>query len=510
MILKQSTAVDVLIGPFVDLTDGATAETGESPTVKLSKNGQALAAKNDVTTPVHDADGYYNCELDATDTNTVGTMILTVAASASALPVRHEFQVIEEAIYDDLYGASAAGYGDATAASIAALNDISPAEVNAQCDTAISDASLATSSALATVDSNVDAILVDTGTTIPAQITGLNDLSAADVNAEVDTALTDIHLDHIFATDYDPASKPGSATALFNELVENDSGVSRFTVNALENGPSGSGASAAAIADAVWTETLADHSGTAGSTAEALDGAGGGGGGLDAAGVRAAVGLASANLDTQLSTIDSNVDAVLVDTGTAIPATISTIDANVDAILVDTGTSIPATLSGLNDLSAAEVNAEVDTALSDYDAPTKAELDAGFAALNDLSAAEVNSEVDTAISDAALATASSLAVVDAGMDAILIDTGVTIPAQISGLNNISVAEVNAEVDSALSDAALATAAALATVDSNVDSVKTKTDSLNFGVSGKVDANITHVNEVEVAGDGQLGTEWGPA
>jgi len=194
MILKQSTAVDVLIGPFVDLTDGATAETGESPSVKLSKNGQTLAAKNDVTTPVHDADGYYNCELDATDTNTVGTLVLIVAASANALPVRHEFQVIEEAIYDDLYGASAAGYGDATAASIAALNDISPAEVNAQCDTAISDASLATSSALATVDSNVDAILVDTGTTIPAQISGLNDLSAAEVNAECDTAIADASL----------------------------------------------------------------------------------------------------------------------------------------------------------------------------------------------------------------------------------------------------------------------------------------------------------------------------
>jgi hypothetical protein len=37
-------------------------------------------------------------------------------------------------------------------------------------------------------------------------------------------------------------------------------------------------------------------------------------GGLDAAGVRAAVGLASANLDTQLSTIDTVVDSILVDT----------------------------------------------------------------------------------------------------------------------------------------------------------------------------------------------------
>jgi hypothetical protein len=55
---------------------------------------------------------------------------------------------------------------------------------------------------------------------------------------------------------------------------------------------------------------------------------------------------------------------------------IDVIDSNVDAILVDTSTTIPTQISALNDISPAEVNAEVDTALSDYDAPTKAELDA--------------------------------------------------------------------------------------------------------------------------------------
>jgi hypothetical protein len=109
IILRHATAVDVLIGPFVDITDGATAETGESPSVKLSKEGQTLAAKNDATTPTHDADGYYNCELDATDTNTVGGLTLTVAASASALPVRHEFYVVEESVYDSMFESGALG-----------------------------------------------------------------------------------------------------------------------------------------------------------------------------------------------------------------------------------------------------------------------------------------------------------------------------------------------------------------------------------------------------------------
>ncbi len=116
-ILKQSTAVDVLIGPFVDSTDGYTAETGVSPSVKLSKNGQTLAAKNDVTTPTHDADGYYNCELDATDTNTIGTLVLTVAGDATSLGIRHEFQVIDGDVYDLIYGSGAAEPTGAPAAT---------------------------------------------------------------------------------------------------------------------------------------------------------------------------------------------------------------------------------------------------------------------------------------------------------------------------------------------------------------------------------------------------------
>lgn len=40
-----------------------------------------------------------------------------------------------------------------------------------------------------------------------------------------------------------------------------------------------------------------------------------------------------------------------------------------------------AAIAALNNLSAAQVNAEVDTALADYDAPTKAELDDGLAGI---------------------------------------------------------------------------------------------------------------------------------
>ena len=112
--LRANTAVDVIIGPFVDDTDGKTAETGltiAQADVRLSKNGQNMAQKNDNTTCVHDEIGYYNCELDATDTNTEGSLVLVVHESG-ALPVRHEFNVMAEAAWDSLYVAKDDGFMD--------------------------------------------------------------------------------------------------------------------------------------------------------------------------------------------------------------------------------------------------------------------------------------------------------------------------------------------------------------------------------------------------------------
>ena len=84
-------------------------------------------------------------------------------------------------------------------------------------------------------------------------------------------------------------------------------------------------------------------------------------------------------------------------TAAALSAVAAYVDTEVAAILEDTGTTIPAQIAALNNLSAAQVNAEVDTALADYDAPTKAELDAGLAGLNDLDATEVQTAAAAAL-----------------------------------------------------------------------------------------------------------------
>ncbi len=104
MFLKQSTAVTITLGPFVDSTDGATAETGltlSQADVRLSKNGGAFAQKNDANSCTHQENGHYTCPLSTTDTNTLGHLRVAVA-EAGALPVWRDFAVLPANVYDSL------------------------------------------------------------------------------------------------------------------------------------------------------------------------------------------------------------------------------------------------------------------------------------------------------------------------------------------------------------------------------------------------------------------------
>ena len=107
--LRQSTATQaVLIGPFIDDTDGKTAETGltiANTDIRLSANGGNMFAKTSGG-GTHDEIGYYTITLDATDTATVGKLQLAVHP-AGALPVYHEFQVLDEGAYDALFATAA-------------------------------------------------------------------------------------------------------------------------------------------------------------------------------------------------------------------------------------------------------------------------------------------------------------------------------------------------------------------------------------------------------------------
>src|SRR5262245_23506209 len=110
MFLKQSTAVDIPVGPFLDDTDGKTAETGltlTQPDIRLKKNGGNWAQKNAAQTLSHEENGNYEVTLDATDTNTLGHLRLHVHESG-ALPVWDDFMVVSADIYDALFGSGVA------------------------------------------------------------------------------------------------------------------------------------------------------------------------------------------------------------------------------------------------------------------------------------------------------------------------------------------------------------------------------------------------------------------
>jgi hypothetical protein len=95
--LKQSTAIEIKLGPFVDSTDNVTPETAltiSQADVRLAKGPGDWAQKNEATSAVHEENGWYRVLLDATDTDTLGPLIVAVNESG-ARPVWREFMVME-------------------------------------------------------------------------------------------------------------------------------------------------------------------------------------------------------------------------------------------------------------------------------------------------------------------------------------------------------------------------------------------------------------------------------
>jgi len=166
--LKQSTASQGrILGPFVDDTDFKTPETGltiSNTDVKLSKGGAASVNKNSGG-GTHRVNGMYSFDFDATDTDTVGELSVSINVSG-ALIVVGKFTVLEEAIYDAIYGASANGFNASGEVTVGTSNDKTGYSISGS------------------------------KTTLDA----LNDVSQAEVNTQVDTALTDIGLDHLVST----------------------------------------------------------------------------------------------------------------------------------------------------------------------------------------------------------------------------------------------------------------------------------------------------------------------
>lgn len=166
-----------------------------------------------------------------------------------------------------------------------------------------------------------------------------------------------------------------------------------------------------------------------------------GGSGLDAAGVRAAIGLASANLDTQLAAIDDAVD-------TEVAAALAAVDTEVAAIKAKTD-NLPAAPAATGDIPTAAAIAD---AVWDEDATAHQTQGTFGQAIGDPGA-------DTDTIYALLNTIA--AYLDTEVAAILADTN--------------------ELQTDLTNGGR--------LDLLIDAIKAKTDSLTFTTAGQVDAQV---------------------
>jgi hypothetical protein len=225
--LRHNTPVTVIIGPFSDSTNGDDEETLlaiSQADIVISKNAGAFAQKNETTAAAHMTKGAYSCLLDATDVNTLGRLTMLVH-EAGALIFRGDWSVVNQGYWDAKYASgvlstnvtqwlgtaplplssqrvqievAAMGAGTITDAAIAdnaiTANKIaSAAFTSAKFAAGAFDAVWSVGTRILTAATNLVFIK---GT----HITGFNDLSAAQVNAEVDTALQDVNLDHLVGT----------------------------------------------------------------------------------------------------------------------------------------------------------------------------------------------------------------------------------------------------------------------------------------------------------------------
>lgn len=212
--LRQSTASqEIPLGPFLDSGDGNTQETALSianTDIKIMKAGGTSEASKNSGGATHIASGRYYAVLDATDTDTIGPLRVSVHVSG-ALAVWLDCMVWDEALYDFWFGTSApAPASDATA--IKAVTDALGATAAARLNL----------SALQIIPGTVDTVVNShTPTTTEFQADNITEATADHYNGRI----------VIFTS----GGLTGQATSISDYLAVG--GIGQFTVVALTEAP---------------------------------------------------------------------------------------------------------------------------------------------------------------------------------------------------------------------------------------------------------------------------------
>ena len=115
--LRQSTSIIVAVGPFVSSSNGLTvlsavvlSATDRASLVKHNTSAAATNISGNTWSAIVSAEGHYALTLSTGNTDTVGAVRVIVNDASDSLPVYNDFYVLEEAIYDALFAASAAAF----------------------------------------------------------------------------------------------------------------------------------------------------------------------------------------------------------------------------------------------------------------------------------------------------------------------------------------------------------------------------------------------------------------
>lgn len=510
LYLKQSTASQsVVIGPFVDSTDGNTAETGltiANTDIRLSKNGANIVAKNSGG-GTHDEIGYYTITLDATDTDTVGRLQLMVHASG-ALPVYHEYQVLEEALYDGLFASGAARVpadataisGDTTAAdNLELAYDDTAGSVTHHgiVDQGTAQSATGTTLVLRAAAAFADdeligaTIVIVSATAGAGQARTITDYVSSTDTATVDTWTTTPTGTIVYKIFAGPPASASSPPAVNVTQFGGTNGT--FSGGRPEVNTSHWAGSATATNDVALATAPANFADLA----------------ITASTGRVTVGTNADKTGYSLSasqTFDLTGDI----TGN-LSGSVGSVTGAVGSVTGNVGGNVTGSVGSLGAQAKLDVNAECDTALADYDAPTKAELDTAVANVS-VDEIQATALADLFNTDSATTYASAVAgsvvkeIADNAGGSALTEAGIADAvwneAQADHTTAGSFGEVATEIAAILVDTGT-------TLDGKLDAVKAKTDSLTFTVASVLDANIQYVNDVQVNGTGASGDEWGP-
>src|SRR5213592_1752536 len=102
--LRANTVQTISICPCVDKADAVTEKTNLATAVRIRKYGGSFGARSSATAIAHDEHGYYNVELNATDSNTPGPLLAAMSDTALMLHAYRLCNVYPEDIYDGMFG----------------------------------------------------------------------------------------------------------------------------------------------------------------------------------------------------------------------------------------------------------------------------------------------------------------------------------------------------------------------------------------------------------------------